>query len=289
MRWRAATNPSPPLLPGPQSTATGRLPQCRRAVSATARPAASISAISLTPPATAARSATAISAGGGSFLSFPALLFIGVPPVAANVTNNLAGIPGIFSSVWAYRHDIRTATRFDIRMLVAVSLLGGLVGALLLLSTPSAVFRGFIPWLMLLATLVFAFGNFAPPRLLQRVELGSRGVNIAQFFIAVYGGYFGAGIGFLMLAALTLYGMREIHAMNGLKLIFALAMSVVSSGAFILAGKVLWPEAVIMGLASLAGGYAGARGAKFVAPRLLKTFVVVLGAALTVYFFAHGA
>ena len=228
-------------------------------------------------------------AGGGSFLSFPALLFIGVPPVAANVTNNLAGIPGIFSSVWAYRHDIRAATKFDIRILVAVSLVGGLVGALLLLWTPSAVFAGFIPWLMLLATAVFAFGNFAPPRLLQRVELGSRGVNIAQFFIAVYGGYFGAGIGFLMLAALTLYGMRDIHAMNGLKLIFALAMSIVSSGAFILAGKVLWPEAIVMGAAALAGGYAGARGVKFVPPRLIKLFVVVLGAALTLYFFIHGA
>ncbi len=227
-------------------------------------------------------------AGGGSFLTFPSLLFTGVPPIAANITNTLANMPGQFSSVWAYRHDIRAATVFDIRLLVLMSAAGGLVGALTLLWTPSAVFASAVPWLMLLATLIFTFGNFAPPSILQRFRLSARGVNIVQFFIAVYGGYFGAGIGFMMLAALTLYGMRDIHAMNGLKLVLALSLTLISVIAFIIAGQVYWTQALTMGFASLAGGYAGARGAKLVPPRIIKVAIVGLGTALTTYYFAHG-
>jgi uncharacterized membrane protein YfcA len=226
-------------------------------------------------------------AGGGSFVTFPALLLVGVPAIAANVTTTVATVPGQFASVWAYRHDIRAATEFDIRMLLAISVVGGLIGAVILLETPSAVFAGILPWLMLLATSIFAFGNFAPKAILQRVTIKTRGVLVAQFFIAVYGGYFGAGIGFMMLAALTLYGMRDIHAMNGLKLVLALCMTVVSSVAFVLAGKVYWTEALVMCVATLLGGYFGALGAKRVRPDIIKVFIVVLGAALTVYFFVH--
>jgi len=228
-------------------------------------------------------------AGGGSFVAFPTLLFIGVPAIPANVTTTVATVPGQFASVWAYRHDIRAATQFDIRMLLAVSVAGGLIGALILLATPSAVFAGVLPWLMLLATAIFAFGNFAPKAVLQRFTLGMRGVLIAQFVIAIYGGYFGAGIGFMMLAALTLYGMRDIHAMNGLKLMLALCMTVVSSAAFVLAGKIYWPEALVMCVATLVGGYVGAHGAKRIKPGIVKVFIVVLGAGLTVYFFVHHA
>lgn len=226
-------------------------------------------------------------AGGGSFIAFPALLLVGIPAIPANVTTTVATVPGQFASVWAYRHDIRAATQFDIRLLLAVSVAGGLVGAAILLATPSVVFAGLLPWLMLLATAIFAFGNFAPKTVLQHFTLGTRGVLIAQFAIAVYGGYFGAGIGFMMLAALTLYGMRDIHAMNGLKLVLALCMTVVSSIAFAYAGKVYWPEALLMCVATLIGGYAGAHGAKRVKPALVKAFVVVLGTGLTVYFFLH--
>ncbi len=227
-------------------------------------------------------------AGGGSFVSFPALLFIGMPPIAANVTTTIATVPGQFASVWAYRHDIRSATQFDIRLLLAISTVGGLIGALILLWTPSAVFEGLLPWLMLLATVIFAFGNFAPTKILERFTLKTRGVLIAQFFIAVYGGYFGAGIGFMMLAALTLYGMRDIHAMNGLKLMLALCMTLVSSFAFIVASKIFWPEAIVMCCGTLAGGYIGARAAKRINPKIIKIFIVVLGVSLTIYFFAIG-
>jgi uncharacterized membrane protein YfcA len=227
-------------------------------------------------------------AGGGSFVSFPALLFIGMPPIPANVTTTLATVPGQFASVWAYRHDIRAATQFDIRLLRAISTVGGLIGALILLWTPSAVFEGLLPWLMLFATAIFAFGNFAPKHILERFTMRMRDVLIAQLFIAVYGGYFGAGIGFMMLAALTLYGMRDIHAMNGLKLMLALCMTVVSSVAFIIASNIYWHEAIAMCIANLAGGYIGARGAKRMNPQAIKIFIVVLGVSLTIYFFAIG-
>jgi len=228
-------------------------------------------------------------AGGGRFVAFPALLLIGIPAIAANVTTTVATVPGQFASVWAYRHDIRAATKFDVRLLLAVSVAGGLLGAAILLETPSAVFAGVLPWLMLLATAIFVFGNFAPKTVLQRFTIGTRGVLVAQFAIAIYGGYFGAGIGFMMLAALTLYGMRDIHAMNGLKLVLALCMTLVSSAAFVYAGKVYWTEALIMCVATLIGGYGGALGAKQVRPELIKVFIALLGASLTAYFFIHGA
>ena len=228
-------------------------------------------------------------AGGGSFVAFPALLLAGIPAISANVTTAVATIPGQFASVWAYRHDIRAATLFDIRLLLTVSVAGGLLGAAILLATPSAVFSGVLPWLMLFGTAVFIFGNFAPKRFLLRFTIGTRSVLAAQFVIAIYGGYFGAGIGFMMLAALTLYGMRDIHAMNGLKLVLALCMTMVSSIAFIYAGKVYWTEALVMCVATLIGGYGGALGAKQVKPEFIKVFIAFLGTGLTVYFFIHGA
>jgi uncharacterized protein len=228
-------------------------------------------------------------AGGGSFIAFPALLLVGIPVIPANVTTTISTVPGQFASVWAYRHDIRAATQFDIRMLLAISVVGGLLGALILLATPNAVFVGVLPWLMLLATAIFAFGNFAPQTILRRFTLDMRGVLVAQFFIAIYGGYFGAGIGFMMLAALTLYGMRDIHAMNGLKLVLALCMTVVSSITFALSGKVYWTQALVMCVATLIGGYFGALGAKQVKPEFVKVFVAILGASLTVYFFLRKA
>jgi uncharacterized protein len=228
-------------------------------------------------------------AGGGSFVAFPALLLVGIPPIAANVTTTVATVPGQFASVWAYRHDIRAATQFDIRALLGISVVGGLIGAAILLMTPNAIFSGILPWLMLLATSIFIFGSFAPKRFLLRFTISTRAVLIAQFAIAIYGGYFGAGIGFMMLAALTLYGMRDIHAMNGLKLALALCMTVVSSAAFVYAGKVYWTEALVMCVATLIGGYGGALGAKKVKPELIKVFIALLGVGLTVYFFMHGA
>jgi uncharacterized protein len=229
-------------------------------------------------------------AGGGAFVTFPALLFAGVPPVAANATSTVALFPGQMASAWAYRRDTRGVQGIGVPAFILLSLVGGLIGALLLLFTSNAVFARLVPWLLLFATLVFAAGNFlGMGKAGGRARLGRRGVLVTQFLISIYGGYFGGGIGFLMLAALTLFGMRDIHAMNGLKILLATLMNGAAVVAFVLAGIVDWPEAVVMAIASVAGGYVGALGAKRVDQRILKGCVVALGVALTVYFFMRGA
>src|SRR3954469_6726007 len=136
-------------------------------------------------------------AGGGAFVTFPALLLAGVPPVAANATSTVALFPGQGTSALAYRNDIGGITEFRVSVFIALSIVGGLLGALLLLLTPNAIFAGLVPWLLLFATAVFAIGNFVPGAT-QRLSLSHRGVLAVQFVISVYGGYFGGGIGILM-------------------------------------------------------------------------------------------
>ena len=163
-----------------------------------------------------------------------------------------------------------------------------MLGALLLLSTPSSIFAGLVPWLVLFATIVFAVGNFAPLEVIQRLKFGPRGALVAHFIISIYGGYFGGGIGFLMLAALTLYGMRDINAMNGLKMALVGVMTITAIAAFVVADVVRWPEALPMLVSSVVGGYVAAHAAQRLDQRLIKGFIVVLGAGLTAFFFWHG-
>jgi len=142
--------------------------------------------------------------------------------------------------------------------------------------------------LVLFATIVFAVGNFAPLEVIQRLKLGPRGALVAHFIISIYGGYFGGGIGFLMLAALTLYGMRDINAMNGLKMALVGVMTITAIAAFVVADVVRWPEALPMLVSSVVGGYVAAHGAQRLDQRLIKGFIVVLGAGLTAFFFWRG-
>jgi uncharacterized membrane protein YfcA len=227
-------------------------------------------------------------AGGGSLVTFPVLLFAGLNPIDANATSSVALFPGTFSSVWAYRRSITRITEVSVTALLLLSLFGGLAGALLLLFTPSSVFAALVPWLVLFATIVFAVGNFAPLGAIQRFKLGPRGALAVHFIISVYGGYFGGGIGFLMLAALTLFGMRDINAMNGLKMALVGVMTVTAIAAFVVADVVRWPEAFPMLVGSVVGGYVAAHGAQRLDQRVIKGFIVVLGAGLTVFFFWRG-
>ena len=228
-------------------------------------------------------------AGGGTFVTFPALVFTGVPAISANASSAVALFPGSLTSAWAYRREIVGIADIDVRLFAALSLAGSLVGAVLLLVTPSSIFAGLVPWLMLFATIVFALGNFTHLEKLKHIRLGRRSSIAAMFLMAIYGGYFGAGLGFMMLATLTLLGMRDIMAMNGLKLVLATLMSLISVITYSLAGIVDWAAVVPVLAGALAGGYLGARGARHLNPWLLKGFIVVLGVALTVFFFRHGA
>ena len=231
-------------------------------------------------------------AGGGSFFSFPALLFIGLDPKIANATNAVALWPGSAASVLAYREELQ-GMKPEVRLLAPVSLIGGLIGALLLLITPSDVFRVLLPFLMLGATLLFTFS----PRFTKYVRgLDRRNESptvarnralIIQFIISVYGGFFGGGIGILMLAALALMGMDNIHRMNGLKTLLATLINGVAVVAFVIARAVAWLPAAIMIVAAILGGYIGAAVARKIDPKLVRVFVIVVGFSLSAYLFVR--
>jgi len=227
-------------------------------------------------------------AGGGSLVTFPALLFAGLNPIDANASSVVALFSGTFTGAWAYRRNILAVAEFSVIGLFVLSLVGGLIGALLLLWTPATIFAALVPWLILFATIVFAVGNFAPVETIQRIQLGPRSALTALFIIAIYGGYFGGGIGFLILAAFTLVGMRDINAMNGLKMGLVGVMTVTAILAFIVANVVRWPETLPMLVSSAVGSYMAAHWAQRLDQRLIKGFVVVLGAGLTIYFAWRG-
>jgi uncharacterized membrane protein YfcA len=225
-------------------------------------------------------------AGGGSFLTFPALVLGGVPPLVANATNTVGLLPATFSSAWAYRKDL-TAARdaLPLRPFLLVSFLGGAAGSVLLLVTPERVFEAVVPWLLLFATAVFAGARPLSQWLRQRLRLGLPALVATQFAIGVYGGYFGGGIGILMLAMLGLYGLRDLHAMNGMKTLLSGCMNLVAAGVFVAAHAVWWREAAIMLFAAVAGGVAGPWLARRVPVAALRAFVVAVGAAMSLYFF----
>ena len=225
-------------------------------------------------------------AGGGTFLTFPALIAAGLPPIAANASSTVALYPGYFVSAWAGRKSFRLVEgmrQLNIRLLAGISLVGGLIGGLLLIYTPEAAFSAIIPWLLGFDTLVFAAGNFLPKKVSGN-WLGPRGVAGVQSLIAVYGGYFGGGVGLIMLAMLTFYGLRDIRVMNVAKLIFVGLMNTAAVITFIIAGAVHWPQALTMMAAGVAGGYAGGHFSGMIDPRIIKVFVVVMGTVLTVWF-----
>lgn len=231
-------------------------------------------------------------AGGGSFFSFPALLLTGMDPKIANATNTVALWPGSLASVGAYRRELRSQ-REAVKMLAGVSLGGGLLGALLLLVTPSDIFRLLLPYLMLAATLLFALS----PRISRyarglEAPGGSPAVSrrrsiVLQGIISIYGGFFGGGIGILMLATLALMGLEDIHEMNALKTLLATLINGIAVAAFVVAGMVAWPEAVVMVAGAIAGGYGGAAIARRLRPQWVRTFVVVVGLALSAYLFVR--
>ncbi len=241
-------------------------------------------------------------AGGGSFLSFPTLLFVGVPPINANATNTMALWPGSVASVGAYRKELAQQNRLYIALLVGVSLFGGLFGAELLLLTPEETFTHLIPFLLLMATLLFTFGGNVTKRLRARLNnhngnttehtanptwLAVGSVMVLQLFISIYGGYFGGGIGIMMLASLSLMGMTHIHSMNALKTVLASAINGIAVIRFIIASSIFWPQAVVMIVGAIMGGYGGAALAQKIDPKLVRRFVIVIGFTMTIYFFVR--
>lgn len=235
-------------------------------------------------------------AGGGTFFSFPALLAAGVAPITANATNTVALWPASLSSAWAYRREV-TRHKTWTALLVAVSFIGGIAGGLLLLAISNDAFSRLVPWLLLVATTLFAFSSQVG-RLVAafKARLGATGVSrtgtpgglgglLFQLLVAIYGGFFGAGMGILTLAALSIQGVENMQELNGLKNLTSAVNYTVAAATFVIAGAVSWPHTFVMLAAAMAGGYAGATVARRLPARWLRRVVVAVGAGLTLIYF----
>ena len=254
----------------------------------------------MTPGQVAALAASSVGAGvmnamagGGTILTFPALLLMGEPAITANATSAVALWPGAAASLYGYREDVRAHRDWVVRLLLP-SLLGGAVGAVLLLRTPPRTFEGLAPALVLFATALFAVQGLWTRRTAGHAgpapTPGRRAAAwIFQFAVAVYGGYFGAGIGILMLAVLGFLGLSDIHAANGLKNVFAMAINGVAAAYFVFRGAVDWPAALILAAGAVAGGYAGARFARSIGREKARAAVVVIGVAAAAILFVQKA
>ncbi|MFU2487506.1 sulfite exporter TauE/SafE family protein [Thauera sp. WH-1] len=231
-------------------------------------------------------------AGGGTFFSFPALLAIGVPPVMANASNSVSLWPGSLAGAWAFRRELKRFARV-LPMLSAVAFVGGSCGGLLLLATSNAAFTRLIPWLLLVATLLFAFSaqistlvkKWKPaPAGTDERHIGPGGY-LFQLVVSIYGGFFGAGMGILMIAALAIQGFKDVHEINALKNWLSAVIYSVAVATFVIANAVSWPHTVIMIIAATIGGYWGAAMARRLPAVWLRRFIIAVGGLLTLYYF----
>lgn len=241
-------------------------------------------------------------AGGGSFISFPALLFSGIAPIAANATNTCALWPGTIASTVAYRKAFTPEARKMLPPLILLGAIGGVLGANILLRTPQETFVKLIPWLLLLATVVFLSSGRITAWLRARAQrkaasLGSAAAEkrtprlllaaglLLEVLLATYIGYFGAGAGILVLALLALLGMENIHTMNGVKTLLVSLVNGVALVTFIVGHRIVWADAAVMVVGAAAGGYAGAHFAQKMNPRYVRWAVIAVGFAMSGYFF----
>ena len=228
-------------------------------------------------------------AGGGSFITFPLLVYCGIPSIPANATSTIALWPGTLASLGAYRREMAAQPRLAFVMAI-VSVAGGALGAWILLHTRPRTFDELLPWLTLFATLLFAFGKTVSERLNLSLGTSENRGSLArsgciQFVIAIYGGYYGAGAGIMMLAVLALLGIKNIHAMNGFKALLSGAFNGAAVIMFIARGIVYWPQAWCMMAGAVAGGYGGAWLARRMPPAYIRNFVIATGVTTTLYFF----
>ncbi len=227
-------------------------------------------------------------AGGGTFVTLPALIWTGVPPVVANATATTMAVPGYFASVWAYRYDIRAEGALRLGTIIALSAVGGISGALLLIVTSPDAFLKLVPWLLLTATLLFA----GAPRLLSLLEQHDINVRSPIFaasillLVMTYGGYFNGGLGILMLAALSLQGYRNLHGMNGLKNLLSSILALLAVAAFAASGLIAWEVALPMAVSNVCGAYVTAHFVRRLeCTSLLRYGIIGIGLTMTVLFF----
>lgn len=227
-------------------------------------------------------------AGGGTFVAFPAFAFAGLPPTIANASTTVALLPGTLTSAWAYRHEAQPLGVASTCSLLVLSLVGGLVGALLLLNTPERLFGVLVPWLLLLATVVLAAG----PRLSATLRslglrFGDRFAQAMQLLLGVYGGYFGGAVGLMMLAAWSLVSTADLRKLAPLRSVMVSAANGMAVVCFVVTGSISWPEVLIVMIGSVIGGYAGAQVGRRVPIQALRAVTLVIAVTTTATFFVR--
>ncbi|MGF1722423.1 sulfite exporter TauE/SafE family protein [Vibrio kyushuensis] len=231
-------------------------------------------------------------AGGGSFITFPTLLAFGVPPVAANATNTFAVSAGYLSGAYGFRHEFSNDK--NLMKIVLLSSLGGIIGALLLLSIPDSTFLVSIPWLLAFATFLFIFGQRLQQTILSVMPKGrslgrmaSISLALLLLLVSAYGGFFNAGLGVVALSYLVLAGYQNIHQMNGLKLVISSCVSMSAIVIFIYEDMIDWQRGGVVLLGSLVGGYVAARVSRQIPAIYIRNFVALSSCAITLYFFVN--
>jgi len=224
-------------------------------------------------------------AGGGTFLTFPALVFTGMPPVMANATSTVAVFPGYLGGAVGFRNELAGFDRKRLLRLAAITLAGGLAGSGLLLVSSNQAFSMVVPFLLLGATLVFLFGDRVRQWAASRARDVSSEGALGLFGVALYGGYFNGGLGIVLLALFSLWGMTDLNRMNALKSGLSFLLSAISVAVFAVAGLVAWPQAIIMMLAATAGGYAGAPLARALPKPVVRRVIATVGFGMSAVFF----
>ncbi len=226
-------------------------------------------------------------AGGGSFISFPALLLVGIPPIAANATNTTAMWIGNIGSIGGFREDLQLERR-DALWPIIISVVGSTIGSLLLLRTPENAFERAVPALLAFATIVFA----ASPALRRSIPAGTARSPLATFaplfLVSLYGGYFGAGIGIMLLALFAATTSLAIVRANALKNVLVFFVNGTAVIPFAIAHAIVWPEALLMAIGAIAGAYGGARIIRRLPPTAVRVIVIAIGTTMTIYFLVHG-
>jgi len=221
-------------------------------------------------------------AGGGSFFTLPALVALGLPPLMANASGTAALLPGYMASAWRFRGDIRMPGDLSLWGLLLIVLVGAVSGALLLLLSSEQLFSTLVPWLMLLASVIFALS----PRLLKnRATAPTWLAALTLLLVCAYGGYFNGGVGIVLLAAFGLLGQHDLHGMNGLKNVVSALLTLVAVGVYAAAGLLVWKPLLLMALAALMGGYVGAALAYRLPTGPLRAFIVASGLVMAAVFF----
>ena len=224
-------------------------------------------------------------AGGGSFVSLPALIAAGVPSVQANASSTVALYPGGVVSAWAYRDSLGPVGTASLRSLLITTLFGGVIGALLLLGTPTKTFDFVLPWLLLVASLALSFGRKLGEWLRRRWRIKPAAVLTVQFGLGVYGGYFGGAVGIMMMAIWGLLDNRDLKSLNAPRTLLVSAANTMAVLTFILARAVHWPEAIVMLIAATIGGYGGAQIGRRAPPQIIRNATLIITVCITLSFF----